>query len=186
MTLVALMNNVAMRGASYCNCLLIIWWKPTLWNVQRVTCFLHNFRKQFGMFFSVFWNKLQEEYMIILIQFWRHLPTEYTECQDFSPVVRISWNPGTNQRGGGNTRLRVRGRGEPIWTKGRTLWYSRYSTYNLSTCLPFTHGTFSITDGHFIALNVVHANWNKEYHIPDGVACCCTQVPDSLSACKYA
>jgi hypothetical protein len=67
--------------------------------------------------------------------------TEYTECQAFSPVVRIAYpRPLTRRRvlppppilgsrvdtlasirGGGE------GRGEPTRTKGRTFWFSRYS-----------------------------------------------------------
>jgi hypothetical protein len=62
--------------------------------------------------------------------------TEHTECQAFSPVVRIGSSPPHQQasvppplgsRGGGHTRLRERGWGEPIRTKGQTLWYSRYN-----------------------------------------------------------
>ncbi len=35
--------------------------------------------------------------------------------------------PTFGSTGSGHTRLREKGAGEPIWTKGRTLWYSRYS-----------------------------------------------------------
>jgi hypothetical protein len=70
--------------------------------------------------------------------------TEYTECQAFYPVVRIgSPRPLTRKRvlphpltwfvpaAGGHTRLRERGRREPIRTKGQILWYSRYRTIPL-------------------------------------------------------
>jgi hypothetical protein len=63
------------------------------------------------------------------------MTTEYTECQAFSPVVRIGSPAPTSKRvlpsppfgsgGGGHTRLRERGRGgEPIRTKRQTLCYS--------------------------------------------------------------
>jgi hypothetical protein len=63
--------------------------------------------------------------------------TEQTECQAFSPVVRIGSHAPHRQvnvvspfgsRGGGHTRFRKRRRGEPIQTKGQPLWYSGYST----------------------------------------------------------
>jgi hypothetical protein len=65
--------------------------------------------------------------------------TELTECQAFSPVVRIeSPHPLTlcfrGGGGGGNTlAFRRGGVGVPIQTRGQTLWYSRnkYSVYVL-------------------------------------------------------
>ncbi len=39
--------------------------------------------------------------------------------------------PLTDKGGEGNTRLRERGRGDHVQTKGQTLWYSRYSTITL-------------------------------------------------------
>ncbi len=67
--------------------------------------------------------------------------TEYTECQAFFPVVRIgSPHPLTRQwllllpplgPRGSHTRLREKGWGDPIPTKGQALWY--YYVYcNLS------------------------------------------------------
>ncbi len=67
------------------------------------------------------------------------LNKEYTECRAFSPVVRIGSPPPHPQASvvppppahlvpkGEHTRLRERGRGEPVRTKEQTLWYSRYS-----------------------------------------------------------
>ncbi len=62
--------------------------------------------------------------------------TEYTECHAFCPFVGIgSPHPFTRKRvllsplwvqGGRLTRLRWRGWGNPIPTKGQTLWYSMY------------------------------------------------------------
>jgi hypothetical protein len=56
----------------------------------------------------------------------------------FSPVVRIGTPPPPHKQasvypppllvpGGGHTRLRERGWGVPIRTRGQTLWYSRYT-----------------------------------------------------------
>ncbi len=72
--------------------------------------------------------------------------TEYTECQGFSPVVIIgSPRTFTCKRvlpptplvpgGGGHTRLRERGRGEPVRTKGQTPWCSRYTVRKMDLIL---------------------------------------------------
>jgi hypothetical protein len=60
-----------------------------------------------------------------------------TECQAFTLVVRIGSPPVPSPAseccpllvpgGGGHTRLRKSGRGEPIRTKGKTLWYSMHT-----------------------------------------------------------
>jgi hypothetical protein len=61
---------------------------------------------------------------------------EYTECQAFSPVVRICLSPSPHPQasvaspfgsgGGGEVHSlagEAAGRGEPIWTQGQTIWY---------------------------------------------------------------
>jgi hypothetical protein len=76
----------------------------------------------------------------------RNRTTAYTECQAFSPVVRIGPPlplhpqasvapppPPNLLLGGRHTCLREMGWGEPIQTKGRTLWYSSYSIIPLRT-----------------------------------------------------
>ncbi len=45
------------------------------------------------------------------------------------PQARVPNPPGS--RGGGHILLRGRGKGEPIWTKGQTLWCSRYCIITL-------------------------------------------------------
>jgi hypothetical protein len=80
------------------------------------------------------------------------IATKYTECQAFSPVFRIgSPRPLTHKRvlppfgsRGGHTRLRERGWGEPIRTKGRTIWYSSYSIISLRTEWSFRLGEYGV------------------------------------------
>jgi hypothetical protein len=48
-----------------------------------------------------------------------------------SPAGEGSQPPPPRFQGGGHTLLRGRGKGEPIWTKGQTLWYSRYCIITL-------------------------------------------------------
>ncbi len=85
---------------------------------------------------------------------------EYTECQAFSPVVRIGSPPHPQASvatsplwfRGGHTRLRKRGRGEPIQTKGQTLWCSSIIPLRMA---PPGHGTalVSVVAGCFSAVS---------------------------------
>jgi hypothetical protein len=66
--------------------------------------------------------------------------TEYRECQAFCPVVRIGSPHPLSAREcypplvpGGQTCLRESGWEEPIWTKGRTSWYSSCDIITLRT-----------------------------------------------------
>ncbi len=66
------------------------------------------------------------------------------------PPMQMVWNTYTFLPGGGHTRMRVRGRGEPIRTKILTLWYSRYGIIPLSPCV------FNLVD------------FRKNVHLPTG------------------
>jgi hypothetical protein len=76
--------------------------------------------------------------------------TKYTELQDFFPIVRIrSPHPLTRKEVLLLSPLGVKGRdtlacwggvrGDPIPTKGQTLWYSMYVYYNPSTLKTLCH-----------------------------------------------
>ncbi len=81
-----------------------------------------------------------------------------TECQAFSPVVRIGFPSPLSSEGefcpcplwggGGHTRLQERGRWEPIRTRGKTLWCSRYNPF---TVLPMTEPRTSKSLDHSLA-----------------------------------